>query len=119
MTEFISSSRHHAFLITSNSVFKYLPKFRQKAQYYCLPDEHKMLPQASYPCDRPPQPFSNIPVSFAGDKKLLLLNRHIVDTQSLETFHTKAHPLPYFFLPVGICIVKLQMHYRVFSLAEF
>ena len=67
-----------------------------------------MLPQASYPYDRPPQPFSNIPVSFAGDKKLLLLNRHIVDTQILETFHSKDHPLPYFFLPVGICNVEAK-----------
>lgn len=107
MTKFINSSRHDVFLITSNSGFKYLPKFRQKAQYFCLPDVHKMPPQASYPCDRPLQPFSNIPVSFAGDKKLLLLNHHIVDTQSLETFHIKDHPLPYFFLPVGIHIVEV------------
>lgn len=106
MTKF-NCSRHHALLITSNSVFKYLSKFREKAQYYCLPDVHKMLPQASYPCDRPPQPFSNIPVSFADDKKLLLLNHHTVDTQSLETLHIKDHPLPYFFLPVGICIVEV------------
>lgn len=67
-----------------------------------------MPPQASYPCDRPLQPFSNIPVSFVGDKKLLLLNHHIVDTQSLETFHIKDHPLPYFFLPVGIRIVEVM-----------
>lgn len=67
-----------------------------------------MLPPTSYPCDRLPQPFSNIPVSFAGDKKLLLLNPHIVDTQILEIFLPKDHPLPYFFLPVGICNVEAK-----------
>lgn len=104
----INSSRHNVFLITSKSVFKYLSKFRQKAQYLCLPDVHKMLPQTSYPCDRPPQPSSNIPFSFAGDKKLLLLNHYIVDTQILEIFHSKDHLLPYFFLPVGIRNVEAK-----------
>lgn len=67
-----------------------------------------MLPQTSYPCNGPPQPFSNIPVSFAGDKKLLLLNHRIVDTQFFEVFHSKVHPLPYFFSPVGIHNVEAK-----------